>query len=126
MVRGRNERGSGRCLWFVFPGEMPSKWECLFLNEGIMTSREGFVLGASEQVLGQVGPGLGALLPGSCRGVLQPQPSCWKFGSTLDNLGRGYCRIFFFSPCFLSFSSPFSAREGFMSHVKNILIPGHY
>lgn len=85
MVRGRDERGSSGCLWFVFPGEMPSKWECLFLNEGIMTSRERFVLGA----LGHVGPELGALLPGSCRGSCSHSlpvgnlAPCWISGERL-------------------------------------------
>lgn len=125
MVRGRDERGSSGCLWFVFPGEMPSKGECLFLNEGIMTSRERFVLGAPEQALGHVGPELGH----SCLAhVGGPAAIAFLWGIWLHAgyLGRGGCRIFYFSPCFLSFSSLFSAKANFMIHVKNILISGHY
>lgn len=118
MVRGRNERGSRGYLWFVFPGEMPSEWEVPLAK---VTSRAGFVLGAPEQALAQVGPGLGALLPGSCRGV----HFCWRIWlHTGERLLQGY--FMFFPPSFLSFSPPFSARADFMSHVKNILISGHY
>lgn len=64
-------------------------------------------------------------LPGTFWGLLQPQPllgnlaPLWLSGDRLS-------WDFFFFPCFLSFSSPFFARAGFMSHVKNILIPGYY
>lgn len=47
-----------------------------------------------------------------------------EFGSTLAIWGE--IIVGFFPPCFVSFPSLFSARAGFMSHIKNILIPGHY